>query len=183
MIRPDVRLSRSRRRGITLIEVMVLMTAVAVMLGMTVIVLQLAMKLDADGRGRLERSTALGRLSRRFRADVHAAATIEAEKSGLKIETRPGRSITYEVPGDGEIARVDTVDGKVAARETYLVPQSGASRLTLREVDGRRFAVLAVDAIARKNRIDPVRTLEILALAGKDRHSQRTEAKAEGGKP
>jgi type II secretory pathway pseudopilin PulG len=183
MIRANQRRLQPRRRGMTLIEIMVLMTAVAVMLGMTVIVLQLAMKLDADGRGRLERSTALGRLSRRFRADVHTATAIEAVGSGLKLEPNPGRSITYEVPGDGEIARVDAVDGKVAARETYIMPQSGEVRLSLRDVDGRRFAVLAVDTIVRKNRIDPVRTLEILALAAKDRHSPTADAKPEGGRP
>lgn len=182
MIRANLDRSKPRRRGMTIIETIVLMTAVAVMLGMSAIVLQLAMKLDADGRGRLERSTALGRLARQFRADVHAATAIEAAAPGLKIEPRPGRSITYEVPGDGKIARVDTVDGNVAVRETFIVPQSGALRLSLRDVDGRRFAVLGVDTITRKNRIDPVRTLEILGLVGKDQRSPSIDSKTEGGK-
>jgi len=183
MIRARHRRSRPRRRGMTMIETMVLMTAVAVMLGMTVIVLQLAMKLDADGRDHLERSSALGRLAGRFRADAHAATAIEAAAPGLKIELKPGRSITYQIPADGKITRLDMVDGKIAARETFVVPQSGAVRLSLREIDGRRFAVLEVDTIARKNRIDPVRTLEILGLVGKDQHSQSPEPKPEGGKP
>lgn len=172
-----------RRKGMTIIETIVLMTGVAVILGMSVIVLQLAMKLDSDGRGRLERSNALGRVARQFRADVHSTNSIEAADSGLRIEPGPGRSITYAITREGEIARVDTVDGKVAVRETFIVPQSGAVRLSLRDVDGRRFAVLGVDTIARKNRIDPVRTLEILGLVGKDRRTAGPEAKAEGGKP
>jgi hypothetical protein len=178
-----IRVNKDRRRGITILEVMVLMTAVAGMLGMTVIILQLAMRLQADGRGRLERSTAIGRLGRQFRADVHAANAIEVVEAGLRIEPKPGRSIEYKSQADGKVSRTDAVGGNVAARETFVVPQTGAFRLSVRDVDGRRFAVLGIDAIVRKNRIDPARTYEVLALIGKDRRSTVADAKAEGGKP
>ncbi|APW63160.1 type II secretion system protein [Paludisphaera borealis] len=189
MIRANQRVLGRRRRGITIIETLVMMTGVAVLLGMTVIVLQLAMKLEADSRGRLDRAGALGRLARQFRSDVHAASGVEIvttdpkRQPGLRIAPGPNRSIDYQPQGDGKLARVDTVGGKVASRETFIVPQSGAVRLSLRELDGRRFAVVEVDTIARKNRIDPVRTLEILGAVGKDVRSLASEAKTEGGKP
>jgi type II secretory pathway pseudopilin PulG len=178
-----IRLNKDRRRGITLLEVMVLMTAVAAMLGMTVIVLQLAMRLQADSRGRIERSTAFGRLAQQFRLDVHSSNAIEAAEDGLRIEPNAERSIAYKAEADGKVSRIDTVGGKVAARETFIVPQTGAFHLSLRELDGRRFAVLGIEAIARKNRIDPERTYEVLALVGKDQLSPVLDAGTEGGKP
>ena len=56
--------SRSpRRRGITLIEIIVLMTSVAAMLGLTVLMLQLLLKLDGDSRTRLDAAGMLARLA------------------------------------------------------------------------------------------------------------------------
>ncbi len=178
-----------RRRGISIIEVMVMMTAVAVMLGMCVIILQLAMKLETDGRGRFERATTLSRLARQFRADVHEARKAEIlspdpkQAPVLRIEAGSGRSVDYQVKREGEVARAETANGNFVSRESFQIPQTGAVRMELREIDGRRFAVLVVDTLTRKNRTDPVRSLEILGLVGKDVRSLASATKAEGGKP
>jgi hypothetical protein len=178
-----------RRRGISLVELMVMMTAVAALLGMTVIVLQLLMRLDADGRGRLDRAGAIGRLSRQFRSDVHAASGVEivapdpTKPPTMRLTPGPNRAVEYQSRKDGEVARVETVGGEVARRETFIVPQTGAVRLSLRDLDGRRFAVVGLDTLARKNRIDPVRTLEILGAVGKDVRPAAPESRTEGGRP
>jgi hypothetical protein len=188
MIRAN-RLALGRRRGISMVEMMVMMTAVAALLGMTVIVLQLLMKLDADGRGRLERAGAIGRLSRRFRADAHAASGVEivaadpGKPPAMRIIPGPNRVIEYQPRQDGEIARVESVGGKVARRETFILPRTGAVRLSLRDLDGRRFAVVGLDSLSRKNRIDPVRTLEILGAVGRDARPSVPNSRLEGGKP
>lgn len=186
---------RGRRRGVTIVEVMVLMTAVAVMLGMCVILLQLALRLETDARGRFERATVLNRLAETFRADVHAAPGVEVENAeaeaeadakqppALRVESTSGRSIEYRVKGAGEVARVVSEGDKVVHRETFQVPQTEAARLELRDLDGRRFAVLAIDKSTRPNRIDPTRTLEILALVGKNSGSAEPAARGEGEQP
>jgi len=188
MIRASRR-ALGRRRGISMIEMMVMMTAVFVLLGMTVIVLQLMMRLDADGRGRLERAGSIGRLSRQFRSDVHAASEVEVVASdakrpaGLRMTPERNRTIDYQAQGDGRLSRVETVGGKVAHRETFILPQTGAVRLSARDLDGRRFAVVELDSLVRKNRIDPVRTLEILGAVGKDVRPTASESRSEGSKP
>ena len=53
-----VRKARSRR-GISMIEMVVLMAGVATMLGICAVLLQLLMKLDADSRARLDRGRPL----------------------------------------------------------------------------------------------------------------------------
>jgi len=161
---------RESRRGFTLIEVMVLMTSVAVMLGMSVVVLQLTLRLETDARGRFDRSTLLNRLAERFRADVHGARGVDVDPKqpeALRVESASGRSIEYRTKGAGEVARVESEGDKVVHRETFRVPQTGAIRLELWEVDGRRFAVLSIETLTRPDRIDPSRTLEVLALVGK----------------
>ncbi len=55
--------SSRRRCGVTLIEIIVLMTGVAAMLGLTVLMLQLLLKLDGDSRTRLDAAGMLARLA------------------------------------------------------------------------------------------------------------------------
>lgn len=171
IVRRGRRPPQGRRRGFTLVEVTVLMTAVAVMLGMCVVVLQLALRLETDARGRFDRATALTRLAERFRIDVRGARGVEIDPElpkALRVDLASGRSAEYRVEGAGEVARVESAGDEVVRRDSFQVPQTGEARLELREIDGRRFAVLSIDTATRPDRIDPSRTLEILALVGKN---------------
>src|SRR3954447_8379490 len=97
------RFHRGRRpRGITIIETIVLMTAVAAMLGLCVLMLQLLMRLSVDSRARLDGATSLDRLARQFRRDVHeagAARQLErpaAKLAGLRLEPGPKHAVEYQ---------------------------------------------------------------------------------------
>ncbi|AMV39811.1 hypothetical protein [Planctomyces sp. SH-PL62] len=168
------------RRGVTLVELAVLLAAVAVMLGLGVMVLGLTMRLEADGRAAFERSETLGRLARRFRSDVHDARGLALDGRVLRLEPHTGRGVEYRVDERGDLARVVVEEGKDAAREPYRIPQAIGARLELREIDGRRFAALAVDVQPRPDRLDPVRTVEILALAAP---AAASATQPEGAKP
>ena len=91
------------RRGISIIETIVLMTGVAAMLGLCVVMLQLLLKLDAQSRARLDGATAMARLAAQFREDVHASTTASlvdqptGQPPRLRIEGGAGREIGYEV--------------------------------------------------------------------------------------
>lgn len=166
------------RRGVTLVELMVLMTAVAVMLGVCVTTLGLAMRLEADGRAAFERSETLGRLARLFRTDVHEARDASLDGGVLRLTAPRARRVEYHVGEGGDVSRV-VVDGeKEAAREPFRVPQSVGARLEIREIDGRRFAALTVDVQPRRDRADPVRPREILASLRRPAPPQ-----PEGGRP
>ena len=187
IVRRDQRTPRDRRRGFTIVEVMVLMTAVAVMLGMCVVVLQLALRLEIDARGRFDRATVLNQLAERFRADVRGARGVQVEDENanpdpkqppvLRVESASGRSIEYRATGAGEVARVESEGDQVVHRETFRIPQTGEARMELRDFEGRRFAVLSIDTLTRPDRIDPARTLEVLALVGGNSGSLGSETK------
>jgi len=178
-------------RGITIIETIVLMTAVAAMLGLCVLLLQLLMRLNAESRARLDGATALDRLARQFRRDVHEAGTARllerpaARLAGLRLEPGPRQAVEYQVMENGKIARIETRGENLVRREVYEVPRSGSrrARLELTERDGRRFAELRVDRQASRNRSDPERPYEILALVGKNASLLTAPAPEKGAKP
>jgi hypothetical protein len=186
-----VRLHRARHpRGITIIETIVLMTAVAAMLGLCVLMLQLLMRLYADSRSRLDGATALDRLARQFRRDVHeagAARLLErpaAKLAGLRMEPGPGKAVEYQLMENGKIARVETRGENLVRREIYDIPHSsGRPRLALAEHGGKRFAELRVDRQTSRNRSDPERLYEILALVGKNASLPAAGPQQKGAKP
>lgn len=165
------------RRGVTLVELMVVMTAVAVMLGISVVLLGLAMRIETDGRDGFDRAETLVRLSARFRNDVHEARDASVDGRVLRLEPGVERRVEYRVDEHGELTRVVVSEGKDVAREPFRIPGSTGAKLALRELDGRRFAILTIDVQSRQDRIDPIRPVEVEACVGK------TAARPEGGKP
>lgn len=173
-------LSRRRRRGMTLVETMVVMTAVAAMLGTCAVMMGLAMRLHADGLAAFERSGTLDRLSARFREDVHAARSAAMDGRTLRLTPDADQLIEYRVDEGGGLSRVVVQQGKDAAREPYRSPGGAGATFGFREADGRRFAVLTVDLRARRDRIDPDRTASFEALVGRN---VPPSPQSEGGRP
>ena len=85
-----------RRQGITLIEVLVVMSGLAIVLGLCAITIQLLFRLDADGHARLSASASFARLASQFREDVHASEDIafpppegRSQAGGIEIVREP----------------------------------------------------------------------------------------------
>jgi hypothetical protein len=165
---------RSSRRGITILEIMVVMTGVAAMLTLCAITIQLLMRLNADGHTRLSAAVSLDRLGRQLRQDAHAcdAAKLDqmadGKSTGLRLTLEPRHDVLYE-PKHREIVRVETKDGKLGRRESYSLPPGSGSRFELRDEGSRRLVVLVVSHDSAKNVIEPPRPMEVVALQGKDR--------------
>ena len=105
--RTGIKATLESRRGITIIEVMVVITCVAVMLGICAITLRLLMQLSTDGQARLNAAASLERLSRQLRDDVHSCRSARllvddqspAKPAGLQLTIEPDRSVSYQVRG------------------------------------------------------------------------------------
>jgi type II secretory pathway component PulJ len=178
----------NRRRGVTLIEMIVVMSGVAAMLGLTVLMLQLLLKLDGASRARLDSAGMLARLGEQFRSDVHGAATAKlleqpSRPAGLRIEPEPDRAIEYQVKGQGKVFRQESTKGKVVRSENYEITRGGRVELALKQEGGRRFATLTVDRQASRNSTDPPRLFEVLAQVGKNNNRPAAAARATGGMP
>ena len=162
----------SSRRGITILEIMVVMTGVAAMLALCAITIQLLMRLNADGHTRLSAAVSLDRLARQIRQDAHASNTAQldqkagAKTASLRLTLEPKHDVLYE-PQHREIVRVETKDGTLSRRESYSLPPGSDSRFELRDEGARRLVVLVVTRDPSKNVIDPPRPIkESGGLAG-----------------
>jgi len=164
------------RRGITILEVLIVVTGVALMLGLCAISLQILMQLNADGQARLRAAVALERLSRQLRDDVHTcelaqlAADLKApvKPAGLRLTMEPDHTVTYEVR-DGSVVRDEARAGKTVRHESYSLPRGQVARFEQRNEAAHKLVALVVTQVAGKSGTDPPAPLEVVALPGKDR--------------
>lgn len=121
---------RTTRRGISLIELMVVMTGVAVILGLCAVTIQAMLRVNSDARSQLNASATFARLASQFREDVHASDGVQLSPTAnaadakptptLRLTQGPHIVITYEV-SPGRVARVESVSGKTSRRESYRI--------------------------------------------------------------
>jgi hypothetical protein len=173
------RIPRGARRGITIIEVIVVMTGVATMLGLCAVTLQLLLRLSADSQSRLGAAMALERLASQFRADVHAAATVEfggkaggqpAPGASLRVADGTRRVVTYEARA-GQVLRVESGTGRSTRHESYELDRNAEVRFEPRDDGPRRFIAMVVSRRRGKEPLEPNRPLEVVASPGKDRRA------------
>jgi prepilin-type N-terminal cleavage/methylation domain-containing protein len=170
--------NRVARRGVSLIELMVVISVLAVLLGLCAVTIQLLLRIGSDAQARRSASAALGRLAERFREDVHACDDVQLRTSaGLRLRLNPSVMIDYEVHA-GRIARVESTDGQASRRESYVLGRNDTAVIDRRDDGPRRFLALVVNHKERPGRAEPNHPMEILALVGRDRPGA---SRSEGG--
>lgn len=124
------------RRGVSLIELMVLMSATTMILSMSAMLLHRVMRVQVESRAFADAERNAARLSRQFRQDVHqtASAALDASKLNegvfLKLQLPASESIEYS-RASGNILRAVSHGGKVASREEFPFPS--ACKMVVRE--------------------------------------------------
>jgi Tfp pilus assembly protein PilV len=179
--------ARSARRGITIIEVMIVVTGVAMLLGLCAVSIQVLMKLNADVQGRYSAAVALERLARQLRDDAHASETAQmtvddkkaGKPAGLRLVFEPNHDVDY-ASGDGGVVRTETRAGKAVRHEKFALARGAGVKFELRDEGSRRLVALVMTRPAGKSQTEPPRPLEVVALQGKDRLEQPGK---QGGKP
>jgi hypothetical protein len=179
--------TKSVRRGITIIEVLIVVTGVAMLLGLCAVSIQVLMKLNGDVQGRYGAAVALERLARQLRDDAHAsetaAITIDEKKvgkaAGLRLAFEPDHVVVYELDNGG-VVRTESRAGKAVRHEKYALARGTGARFELRDEGSRRLVALITTRPVGKSQAEPPRPLELVALQGKDRVGPRGK---QGGKP
>jgi prepilin-type N-terminal cleavage/methylation domain-containing protein len=167
-----------RRRGFTLIEVVLVVGAVAMVTGLCAGLLRVLLRLDRVAKSHAVETATVARLARQFRQDVHAGvgppAGNETEPATkLELALPGGRTVLYEARAS-TVARSQRLGAAVERRETYNLPYCGDPRFVVRRENGRAWAILQLpqnvgaSAGARA-------ALQIEALAGRDRRLDRRE--------
>jgi prepilin-type N-terminal cleavage/methylation domain-containing protein len=152
------------RRGFSLIEMMVVISAGAVLLGLCVVLIHTLLRLDRTSRARMSEGLAVGGLARDFRDDVRAARSARllsdsARAGRLELFLPDGRTVSYRTR-DGELVRLETLDGEPDRIERYHV----SARPELKPLGNRTLVGLSLGP----------RDLRIEAVLGLDRRFDRT---------
>jgi prepilin-type N-terminal cleavage/methylation domain-containing protein len=136
----------NRRRGYSLIEMLVVMATTAAMLGIALGLLHLLIRLEHGSREEVRQRTTLHRLADRFRRDVHAARQFPALEvprppgaqgpereegtSGWRFSLDDGRAVQYRAE-QGQLVRAERAEGDVIAQDSYVLPPHATASIAL----------------------------------------------------
>lgn len=171
----------NRRRGASLVELLVVVSSTAAILSLSAELIYRGMRTQSESRRFFDGERAAWRLAKDFRNDAHAAseATVAPEAVGadglIRLEQADGRVVVYRRDG-AKIVRMASSPGAAESREEY--PLAAGTTAEVQFDDATRLATLSVvkepaDAAAappRSVREAPIE-LEVLAIVGRDHRS------------
>ncbi|MHB1036496.1 MAG: PulJ/GspJ family protein [Pirellulales bacterium] len=162
----------NRRRGVSLIEMLVAIEVGTVVLGLAVGLLYLLFQVQTNSRERLAAGHSVDRLAEQFRQDVRAATGLMPAGEGTDPQSRLAfalpldRSVEYRLTGNVAL-RTEQAGQKVLRRETFaLLPGDTIHWETRPERKELVSLIIASAGQAEKNR--PTRSLKIDAALGAD---------------
>jgi len=174
----------NRRRGFTLIELIVALSLLATILplaGGTVYLLLRAQTASADS---LADAMTLSRFSRTFRADVHAAQSAHVNGEGSRLDEQavfkldPPRTISYSGNPAGAIVRTVRNGRSIERREEFRL--AGTRTQFEMAADGRAVAAVhkprALTVSGGPVVTATTSTIRIEAFVGRDRRFERPRA-------
>jgi prepilin-type N-terminal cleavage/methylation domain-containing protein len=163
------------RRGVSLIELLVVLSASTVILTMSAALVHRVMHIYSQARAfhNVERNTL--RLSEQFRRDGHqamAATALDGSRNDgvfLRLQLADGQTLEYREVS-GSVSRTRSQGDKTLSRDAFTFPPN--IKLSLRE-DGRpRRLILSITAA-------PVETPDMNGKSPWTAHSQRVNLQAE----
>ncbi len=154
-----------RRAAISLVELLVVMSACTLILSTVSVLLYRTMRAQSEASYFFDAERSALRLSRQFRDDVHRAKSVSsavdgadrAEPFALQLELADGAQVEYRQTTEG-VVRFLTQEGRQRAREDY------------------RFAEEATIAVRR---LDSPQRLELLIIAMPEDGQSRSESAAQ----
>lgn len=174
----------TRRRGLTLIELLVAMAGASAILGMAVAMVYTLLEADRAGRQRMHVGESLGRLAEQFRRDVHAAEAVaplapaggQQPSPGWQLRLDDGRSVRYGVR-EGKLIRSEHLGGKAVRQDSFALPH-GATMSVRPDAGGPPRAVrLSIEPAAAPGEKWKGPAIHVDAVLGRD-HRFTTQEEA-----
>ncbi len=135
------------RRGVSLIEMIIVMTVGAVLMGIAVSLLLVLLRAEQGGRAHAERNESLQQLADQFRRDVRAAdktpkvVDVRDEAGFVTLLIISGdRILFYDIASEtpGIVRReIDANSGNALCRETYSLPNDSTAALAVIDADAK----------------------------------------------
>src|SRR5262245_7154148 len=138
---------KNMRRGVSLTELLVLMSSCVLILQMSAMLLHRAMRIEVDSRSFIEAERSCSRLDHQFRDDSHEATSVNIKNAKptdgefLVLQLPEGQTVTYS-RSNGNIGRVMSRQGKVLARDEFAFQPS--CNIEVREEEPPKRVILAI---------------------------------------
>jgi prepilin-type N-terminal cleavage/methylation domain-containing protein len=140
----------NRRRGISLIEMLVVITVGSTLSGIAIFLLYALTINHNSGREQLEYCRTINRLAEQFRCDVHSMQQTSPENKEAVFDLLPGTTkdakFRYRCLKD-RIDRCELQGEKIVRQESYLLPPDMESSI---KTESRQVATIACIMIAPK---------------------------------
>lgn len=142
----NLRIAKSRR-GVSLTELLILMSSYSMIMSMCAVLLHRVMRVEIDSRSFVGAERTSVRLSRQFRQDVHQATVVETDGSKLKdnvflqLQLPDNQTVDYS-RAHGNVLRTVSQSGKIAAREEFAFEPT--CKLALRQDKSPKRLVLSI---------------------------------------
>jgi prepilin-type N-terminal cleavage/methylation domain-containing protein len=174
----------NRRRGFSLIEMLVVITIGATLSGIAVLMLHALLRSHNTGREHLEYARTINRLAEQFRADVHAMQQAMPAGDEMVFELSPlpanDTIIRYKCL-ERRIDRSELQGGQIVSQDSFMLPLDMAASIKTelqQDVSIARIAISPKDNISPKlYRAAPIR---IEAVLGRDSRLSKTRSSTEG---
>ena len=181
------------RRGVSLVELLVVMTACSAVLALTSQLVCRVMRIQVESRAHADVERNAMRLSEQFRRDVHQAVSAETQRTEpvepvlVQLRFSDGRQVEYSQQ-DGQLLRLGTGGGIPDSREEFVFPrgcealvrEASAPQRLLLSVTGGPHNAAAPPADAKSPATAPIIPVSVYVEAqlGRDwRFSDRPERK------
>jgi hypothetical protein len=177
------------RAGTSLTEILVVMTVASVIIGLSGMTIHRLLAAEHEATRAARFAASVARLSRAFRADVHAATGLElpvqneAQPAVFVATLSDHYQVRYEFDAH-QATRVETWDGQRIHRDDFHFPPRSQLRCA-RSEDGRRI-MLEIDVAARgpESLSDrPGRKLVVEASLARDHRFAAKQKNQEGAAP
>jgi len=142
-----------RRKGFSLVEVMVAMAVGSVLMAIVVGLLYTLMETDRTSREHLRLRIAAARLADQFRRDVHAGVRLSGQgavaedgaeaPAAWELELPPDRVVEYRLEEDS-LLRTERAGGEVVRREWFKLPPHAVVSIRLSGEQGQPIATLRI---------------------------------------
>lgn len=123
----------TKRRGISLVELMLTLSACCVILTLSAGLIHRALHAQSRARHIADAERSAWRLSHAFRRDVHDAAKATLGEQGgellVRLELAGGNTVEYR-QASGRVERLLQAGGGVQARETFVFPAEASIAVT-----------------------------------------------------
>jgi hypothetical protein len=172
--RSSLRCSREALRGVSLVEMLAVISASSAVIGVAIVMLATIGRADRVYDKRLNQQHANNQLADRLRVDIHAAEKVgwDEPKATLRLTAADGSVLTYAAEEGRWIRRKlasgeEEAEGELAG--AYALPASVVVKVEpVEAAPGDRVRIEWTLPASEASRGAPTTTVELIAVVGRD---------------